>query len=166
MWAEAKDAYSNYVIDYTIAINKSIEDFPGSIDIAASLHPEKMGDWLDIRETREYSAPKLVVGHRDSKYINKVIDYKWPEMSYSGSSGLYAVKIALDYLKADRIILAGVPMTSAAHYYKKPGSLWGAHIDYWGAWNEVLPRIKDCVRSYSGKTRELLGSPDMDWCNG
>jgi len=82
-------------------------------------------------------------------------------MNASGSSGLYAVKLALE-AGADKVVLAGVPMSAeAAHFFSpEPWQEVGGFID---AWSIVHPRLQHTVRSMSGWTRERLGAPTPDW---
>lgn len=90
-----------------------------------------------------------------------VVKTKW-----FGTSGLYAVQIALDELKADGVILAGVPIDANAGTLAPEHSLMSDAIrvaGYRPEWILALPEIKDRVRSMSGWTRDLLGAPDADW---
>jgi hypothetical protein len=87
------------------------------------------------------------------------IDRSTPD--WAGSSGLFAVKVAIEE-GFERIVLAGVPMTAeGAHYYD--AKVWTAAHVFHSGWNHRLPQIKDIVRSMSGWTRELLGEPTRDW---
>lgn len=166
VWQEAEHAFDNYKIDYVIAINNSIQDFPGHVDMAITLHPVKMAAWLKNRKDRGYPDIKEIVAHKEHVNCNKILDYKWPEMKYSGSSGLFAAKAALEIAGADKVILAGVPMNNSPHYYKSGDKLWNDCNAFIPAWKSALPRIKDRVRSYSGFTESLLGPPTEEWANG
>ena len=84
---------------------------------------------------------------------------------WQGTSGLYAVQIALEELGAEGVILAGVPI-DAGHGARSPHSLMGepARVErYRAEWIKALPAIKHRVRSMSGWTRDLLGAPSPDW---
>jgi hypothetical protein len=94
-----------------------------------------------------------------------VLDYRWPGMTLSGSSGLFAVKAALEVLGADRVVLAGVPMSTDQRHFNK-GEPWAKGAPYLDAWRIALPFIRDRVRSLSGFTRDLLGAPTPDWLTG
>jgi hypothetical protein len=85
-------------------------------------------------------------------------------MNASGSSGLFAVKVAME-AGYDRIILAGVPMqVEGAHFFN--ASPWGEVGSFTEAWKIALPRIAPHVRSMSGWTKDLLGYPSFEWLAG
>lgn len=171
VWLEAERAFNDYSIDIVIAINNCIADYPGHVDAALSLHPVKMREWLETRANKKFPAPRYVVAHEDRHgkreypYVNRVIDYKWPEMKYSGSSGLFAIKTAMELFGADKVILAGVPMNVGNDHYHKPGIPWKDANAFLPAWRDVLPRIQGRVKSFSGKTAEMLGTPSKEWAN-
>lgn len=169
VWLEAERAFLEYEIDYVIAINNCVADYPGRIDAALTLHPVKMQEWLETRSNRKYPSPRYVVAHEDRRgkreypCINKVIPYMWPEMRYSGSSGLFAVKTAFELFSADKVILAGVPMSVGSDHYHKPGIPWKDADAFWPAWQSTFPRLVGKVKSFSGRTAQLLGQPSKEW---
>lgn len=165
VWDEAEKAFDNFNIDYVIAINNCIQDYPGRVDAAITLHPAKMNIWLNERKRRNYSLPGKVIAHKVNDCVTDVLPYLWPEMKYSGSSGLYAVKIAMELFYADKIILAGVPMNNSPHYYKTQDQPWNSYNAFIPAWENALPRLRDKVRSFSGYTARLLGEPTKEWLN-
>lgn len=166
VWKEAEDAFNSYNIDFIIAINTSIKDFPGRLDMAITLHPSKLKTWLTERNNNGFPAPLMTVAHKTYDGVTNPIEYKWPEMKYSGSSGLFAVKAAFELLNASRVILAGVPMSCEPHYYKSKEQPWNDSRAFLPAWKQSLPRLLGKVKSYSGVTAELLGKPTKEWANG
>ncbi len=86
------------------------------------------------------------------------VDYVYPELQftgpdqlgYSGSSSLLGVKIGFK-LGYQKMILCGCPLD--AEQYRK----------FQTGWLFVRDLIADRVRSMSGWTRELLGSPTEEW---
>src|SRR5215813_5163843 len=87
-----------------------------------TLHPEYMIGERGYKQTRinkglpndyEIVAPLTgEVGNHWHIEVDRRVSMRWPQInaqSSSGSSGLYAVKVALDD-GCDRIVLAGVPM--------------------------------------------------------
>ena len=96
-----------------------------------------------------------------------------------GSSGLFAVTIALD-MGYDRIVLAGCPMEGAlrvtypdgypgncgedkdGYHDPMPNQSRGFAV-YQQAWTRHFDLIKDKTRSVSGWTQELLGAPTAEW---
>lgn len=83
-----------------------------------------------------------------------------------GSSGFFGVEVALDVLRADRVILVGIPMTPTPHRRRDTGP-WdaaNAHFAHWRAPGNA-ERFRN-VRSVSGRTMDLLGHPDPAWWAG
>lgn len=131
-----------------------------------SLHPDKFApQWLPARRAKGLRDPEIIAGHKQAAGVNYVESYAWTEMENtgSGSSGLFAVKIALG-LGFDRIVLAGVPMGEKQGRFFDPAPWRGEHFK--AAWHRVRERIAPNVRSVSGWTRELLGAPDAEWLRG
>ena len=168
-WPEVERAFREFSVDRIVAINQAVADYVGYIDAAVSLHPVKLQGWLDSR-SRARATGAFSIGHIVSfkdhdgliKYpVTDVVPYLWWGMTKSGSSGLYAVKVAMKLLGANKIILAGVPMDAGPHYYN--GRPWGVPMDFREGWEQAMPYIKDTVRSYSGWTKELLGEPTQEW---
>lgn len=79
-----------------------------------------------------------------------------------GSSGHFALKVALQDLGFDKAVLCGIPMNAEGRHFFNPRPWKVAHA-YQQAWVDTLPLIKDRVRSMSGWTAELLGKPDAEW---
>lgn len=101
-----------------------------------------------------------VGAHRNHR-MDRHVTYRWPGMSSSGSTGLFAVKIALDD-GCDRVVLAGVPMTDDKHFSR--GKPWNNVGSFTNAWETALPYYKDKTRSVSGGyTERLLGRPTPEW---
>jgi hypothetical protein len=143
-------------------------DYPGKIDAAVTLHPSKLEEWLYTRKAKDFPTHVVSFKTRDRvrEYnVTAVIDYMWPEMKQSGSSGLYAVKVAFELFNVEKLILAGVPMNGERHYHNnKP---WGEPKDFRKAWLEVMEtRLLGRVKSFSGWTAEHLGTPSKEWAHG
>lgn len=81
---------------------------------------------------------------------------------WGGSSGLYAVQIAINVFRLDRIVLCGVPIEAGAGHIRGVEH-WDDAPLYRQGWRRARPYIANRVRSMSGWTRELLGYPDRDW---
>ena len=98
-------------------------------------------------------------------------DIRWVRNGRTGWNGTTAnlcikIGIALGYT---RIVLAGVPMDNTRNWYAplldkddiKQGKDHRAHL--W-KWNEIASRlISRLLRSMSGNTAELLGTPTIEW---
>jgi hypothetical protein len=67
---------------------------------------------------------------------------------------LFAVKYALEKLKADEIVLAGVGMDAGPHYYNP--SAWHDAQKFQRTWEQVADKLRGKVTSLGGWTAELL----------
>lgn len=143
------------------AVNDAAAEYPGPLAAFVTLHPEKLPVWLERRWALELPAPDEIVAHEAQKGVTRVVDYRWPGMNASGSSGLFAVKVALE-AGFDRVVLCGVPMDTSRtrHAMSTFHNDRGSFLD---AWKIALPHLRDRVRSFNGWTRDLLGPPTPDW---
>ncbi len=137
-----------------LAVNDMIAEFPFRIKHAASVHPNRLPGWLNQRGYRKYNTPTSVWSNIRGNGVSNIVSDDW-----RGSSGLYAVRVALE-MGYSKIILCGVPMQAEAGHYlrKKPWLQCEWFVD---RWPRYCPR--DNVRSMSGYTRELLGAPSREW---
>lgn len=172
VWEDSAKALKLFTPDIVVAANDISARWSGPIDYQVTLHPEHLLRWQTERRLRGYSEPRTVVAHEKPTFfeggkqyprIDFAMSYLWPGMNASGSSGLFAAKVALT--EADRVVLAGVPMTvESAHFYHT--ARWNERDSFIEAWKIAMPFIKDRVRSMSGWTQELLGEPTPAWLNG
>jgi hypothetical protein len=116
-----------------------------------------------LHSNYEIVAPlKTEVGAHHQHNADRHVTYLWPGMTASGSSGLFAVKVALDD-GHDRVVLAGVPMTVEDKHFLR-GQPWIARDSFTQAWPIAMPHIHGKVKSLSGGfTEELLGAPTPEW---
>jgi hypothetical protein len=102
---------------------------------------------------------------------SKGFDIRWVKedgRGWNGTTAALAVKIGitLDYL---RIVLAGCPMDFSGHWYDKflpsnDDKLQNDHRHHLWYWTELATRpIGQFIRSMSGNTAELLGTPNREW---
>lgn len=129
--------------DKVIGVNRAAIEF-GPVDIHCSLHP------------KEYASIKAgyMVSHEKQRGVDEVFPCLWSIGGTSGSSGLYAVKYALERLDATEIILAGVGMDEGPHFYNP--SKWHQANRFQKTWIEVAPRLRGTVKSLGGWTARLL----------
>ena len=160
VWDDAAAALDMFDPGMVLAVNDIAARWTGQVDYLVTLHPEKLPMWQAQRLRRGMNGP-ATVAHEPPADV--VMDYRFPGMNASGSSGLFAVKVALE-AGADRVVLAGVPMTPTPHFFD--AGHWGERESFAGAWEIALPHIAGRVRSLSGWTRELLGAPTPDWLGG
>lgn len=145
------------------------------LDVWCTLHPEFMWKWKEYRAKHGFHANYVTFGPmlqqtsgRHSKVntptaVDQRMSFLWPGMTGSGSSGLFAVKVALEYGKHDGVVLAGVPMDPQKNHFLRPGEPWKHYDSFLPGWTSAMPRFKDRVRSMSGWTRKVLGSPTAEW---
>lgn len=161
VWEDMEAALDMFQPNVIVAVNDVGTRWPGGLNYWVTLHPDKMPAWRAERERRGFRPAMCHVGHQAAEGIDKVLDYRWPGMNASGSSGLFAVKVAMDR-GADRVVLAGVPMKpEQAHFFA--GATWSDCQSFIDGWHDALPYIKDKVRSMSGWTKQILGEPLPEW---
>ena len=169
VYAEVEGALALGQFDGVLTCNAVTAKWPGKIDAAVSLHPGHWGLWMGVRDRAGLPRPDRIIGQTEAHNwpklpdcITGLMDLRFPGQTGSGSSGLFALKVALVDLGFDRAVLCGVSLTEAAGHIVD-GPAWpGAH-HYHPAWREALPQIKDRARSMSGFTADLLGLPDAEF---
>jgi len=154
----------------TVACNDAGVAYPGRLDAWVSLHAMSFKVWTARRAKQGLPPHRKLVAHdlspTERRYapacVTDYSDHRFPGQVHGGSSGLFALKVALIDLGFDKAVLCGVPMTTeAAHFFDdRPWTGAGAHKT---GWREAMPQIKDRARSMSGWTMEQLGAPDAAW---
>lgn len=138
-------------------VNDMIAHFPHEA-VAVTLHREKLEGWMQTRVREGLPLISQVWGHRKYDRITNVTE------DWSGSSGLFAVKIAR-MLGFTRIILAGVPMTADGNHFVRKVR-WNAVQGFRRGWERHKDEIAPYVRSVSGWTAEQFGKPTEDFLRG
>lgn len=180
VWRDVETAQRLGSYDAVYCVKQMGIHWPDSFSVWATLHPESMDEYESERvklghpSGYEIVAPpaKEVGMHGKKGRVSRRVTYKWPGMGSSASSGIYAVKVALDD-GADKVVLAGVPMQAdAGHFLPKSrtvthrrvrGQVWAEHGQFMVGLNYALPFLRERVRSVSGHTREILGAPTPEW---
>lgn len=130
-----------------------------AIHWAETLPKISPGDGLPIRHTLGECR------NFDADWDIEDIPWELDEVMWHGSTALFAV-MACDKLGFDKIVLGGCPLDSKGHWYwtdiDVPGPIWNAET--YQAWFEFMktPGSKK-VRSLSGYTEQMLGSPTKEW---
>ena len=136
------------------AVNDIGARWKGPLVFWVSLHPRKLKDWETRRIKNGYPQGYVKYSNRSGYPMVDFVIEDW-----GGSSGLYAIKIALQLGYKD-IIIAGMPMDAEqAHYFSK-SKKWKEADGYRKAWLEKYDLIAPYVKSCSGWTKELLGGPE------
>lgn len=165
--------------DGVVACNDAIPWWPHELTAGVSLHCR----YFDIAEGRRWRVRRLKAGYPDAEHwfgheqarrqkpppYVKFTNYLFPGTQHSGSSGLFACKVALVDLGFDNAVLCGIPMTPTPHM---PGTThedtpWEAATGKHGnggfraQWPTVPDEYLARMRSMSGWTRQFLGAPDI-----
>lgn len=164
-WIEVELAKQLCEFNMIIAINRSGVDYDGYIDHWVSYHPENFDDWVHERiEINKYEPVKQLWTASSKVYKGSLILNR--VSSWGGSSGLLAVAVAL-HNNADKVVLCGIPLDQKqGHYHDKSvwgNKLWKEASKYRLAWSQNKPAMDNKVKSFSGWTMKLLGSPTSDW---
>lgn len=173
VWDDLTIALREYRPDAVFVVNDIGTIYNDRIDFWCSLHPEKMLKWQTLRRqnglnddyisyAHEACQPGLVPG--GDPRIEKFLNYTYPGMTGSGSSGLLAVKCA-QHEGFNRIVLCGVPMLANQNHFFD-GKEWHERDMFLRAWEIALPWLRSDVRSLSGWTQKLLGAPTPTWFAG
>lgn len=159
LFDDIEDFYRLGHADVVAACNDAIPMWTGHLSAACSLHQNKLSGWLKQRQENGLELPDYAYAFEGRSW--DVTPYKFEGQEATGSSGLYALKVALCDLGATHAVLCGIPMDQRGHFFN-PAS-WRGHRSHRKGWEQALPAIKDRARSMSGWTAELLGKPDAAW---
>lgn len=151
--------------DGVFACNEAGAEWSGDLEAWVSLHPEKFFRWDADRKAKGYN-PAPFWAHRQPQYkiapeLN-VTEIQFPGQEMSGSSGLFAAKVALIDFGYDRAVFCGIPMTSSPHFFDDVN--WKGANGFRTGWHQLDDQYRARMRSMSGWTRVLLGDPS-DWAN-
>lgn len=157
-------AIAMHDFDSVMAIN-DIGVVMHKVDFWVSMHPEKMPKWLEARRANGHPDPSSFWTSHDRAVPTGALAVKQGLVfntirNTRGGSGLLAI-YAARYLKFDRIVLAGVPMTREQEHFHKSG--WWKECNLYRVVWENNASLKEDVRSLSGWTRERFGEPTVDW---
>lgn len=163
---DARSAFGLFEPDQIYAANHVGIIWPGRLDVWVSMHPLEFKAWQQEREkagrNTDYDAVTYLhaKGKGDAR-INHYHPHVWPEQRNSGSSGLLAVKFALDR-GATHVVLAGMPIDVEGSHIVRGGG-WHSAKSYQQTWLGIMPRIQGRVKSMSGWTASILGQPTKEW---
>jgi hypothetical protein len=145
--------------DLIIGCNHAARDHPGPVDHWVTMHPDLFRLW--VPERRAAGRPDAgAYWHARHRIPWDGVESR-PVESWGGSSGLLCVAVAFE-LGCERIVLAGVPMLPNCRHFDSDRR-WDEARAYHRAWEARLPLMRARVKSMSGWTRDLLGSPEGEW---
>lgn len=161
---EYEAACSMCFFDSVLVVGAMMTSFPYAIDHAVSFHAELFALWA--RERAAAGLPPVgtywSARRRGTAPLHLAAPVCYVDC-VGGSSGLLATRgVALGALRADRVVLAGVPMAAEAGH-EGSDAPWTEASKYWAAWEEHAEELRGRVRSMSGRTRGLLGEPDGEF---
>lgn len=165
VFKEADAALALGKIDFTIATGPIAVDYR-DVDYWLWFHAELFPDYAQRRANKGYPPVKEYwsVLYKGRGRQAPGLDVKYFDWQYGGSSGLVAVGLALQKKEADRVILAGIPMTVEGGRYDDDKQ-WPEALNHRVGWWNTLYLTKGKVKSFSGWTKELLGEPTVEWMN-
>ena len=155
-------------------VNEAFKFMP-EWDHWCSLHPERMTGWrkaatalgrtLTMRSTHlpDLDADDWEAAMRKGDRVDfphQRHDWRVSGVSSSGSSGLFATRLAIRF-GYDKVVLAGVPMNRSPHHGRTEP--WEDSREFSVAWSAAERELHGKVRSGSGWTRDLLGEPTKHW---
>jgi hypothetical protein len=167
VWNEVQDTetfFGKNWWDICVAANDVGVQWPRPLDAWVTLHPEKLTRWREEREKNGFPrATEHVARHgRDGPAIDRTFRHPFR----NGSTGLLAVAAAMD-LGATKVICCGVPMTISPYFNGSTahpdGKVFSGADTHWQQWLKHANRLDGIVKSMSGRTRTLLGSPTKEW---
>ena len=162
VWADVQAALEIGEYSSVVGCNDVGIVWPGVMDAWVSLHGYNLRAWANRRQSKGLPPHAALYGHAEAPAVTHVTPYKFPGQDHSGSSGLFALKVALIDLGFDRAVLCGIPMSPEGNHFFDPRA-WEGAGHHQIAWLECQSQIKDRVRSMSGWTANLLGRPDTAW---
>ncbi len=146
--------------NHVMALNDMISYYPGELNHAYSNDRESLPEWLANRRRRNavWGPPKHVHCFHHGPYNA----WPWPGHGTSGLNAVYT-GLALGY---EEIRLCGVPLDNSGHFFDPPWleSNFGnsvrddGTIPFWS--NAAASVFEGRVKSYSGRTKALLGEPE------
>lgn len=141
-------------------VNDWIAEYPDSV-IAVTLHHHKVAGWLSQRGERRLPSLKQIWHHFMPVSPTPVTH---TTTDWGGSVGLFATKIAI-HGGENKILLCGVPMVANAGHHRRKRR-WDACDIFKRHWYTQFKLTKPMVRSFSGWTAEMLGTPSAEFLLG
>ena len=146
---------------HVMCVNDMIMYYPGKVNHAYSNNHAFLPKWIEARRDQYVTRWETIRNTHSNKMGGR---YTWPWPGH-GTSSLNAIYtgLALGY---DPIWLCGVPLDDSGHFFEPP---WlktnfvrevadrDGGIKYWS--NAANKIFENKVKSFSGRTKDLLGEP-------
>lgn len=138
-------------------------EWTGELDAWVSLHPDRFQSLIAERASKGSPDAKRHFGHIAIQGVCEAVGYKFEGQKRSGSSGLFAAKVAID-LGFEKLVLCGIPLE------KEQGRIdgknhWNGATSFRQGFLEARPILAGRARSMSGWTQSILGTPTAEWLN-
>lgn len=147
------------ICDFDVmAIGMSCQ-YEGKVDWFATYHVKDLPVYREKREKGGFNTDYRIITHDDhvkdrEDFPQIIIPYKPP----SGSSALLGTFAAIK-LGYEKIILCGCPLEGV-------NAKKSSYQQFRKGWIHHQKSVIGFTKSMSGWTRELLGSPDIEWLRG
>lgn len=141
--------------DYMSIGLSSVDKHLHHIKYMATYHPFDIPEAKKRREAAGGNTDYLVISHEHKPGVDIVEPFIPPTGSSAHLGALAAIR--LGYKK---IILCGCPMTGDS-----PTRKGNRYETFRVGWTAKINQVQDYVRSMSGWTMELLGTPTIEWLN-
>lgn len=166
LWRDVDAACEIGEFQGVVAAKRAGVLWPHEMDAWVTLHPDRLGASVAERAALGLPPVPRLFAHETAPEIPGIerTTYRFEGQKRSGSSGLFAAKVALEDLGYDRAVLCGIPLTSEEKRLDYQ-HLWPGASNFRQGFIEALPRINHRLRSMSGWTMQLLGQPTADWLN-
>lgn len=165
-WQEDVDAACKIAeFNHFILVKRTGIIWPYKIDAWVSLHGDTIQSMYNDRMKRGYPQPERIYSWEKtnrSKCVTHSGNYLFPGQTFSASSGIYGVKVALYDLAFDRVVMCGIPLDPSFGRFDHNEN-WQYAKTFIRGFNQVLPLMKEKVRSMSGYTQKHLGAPTIEW---
>lgn len=144
-----------------MCVNDMILHYPGRVEHVYSNNHKYIPYWLRARRD-QYVSRWGLIKHSHSNKVGGKHTWPWPGHGTSSLNAVYTA-IALGY---EDIRLCGVPLDNGPHYFEPDWmktnfeQIVGVRDGRMKYWENAKDKIfEGRVKSYSGRTRDLLGAP-------
>lgn len=172
LWDDVRAASELGAFHGGVAANDAGVAWPWPLDGWVTYHPEFLGRFTLQRTERGLPDHRRIFIHPSGVAVKKgdaefeVVESFFPGQTASGSSTLFALKVALVDLGFDRAVICGAPLDGSGGHLRPDQGVWHSSDAYQVGWREALPHIRGRARSMSGFTKALLGAPTPEWMEG
>lgn len=162
VYEDAEKALELFTPDLIVAVNHIGTVYP-KVDHWASCHIDLFPQWVLERASNDLPAAQLWTNETKIPNLSpaqKAMSIKGAPYCDTSSGGL-GIDVAVFGLKADKVVVCGVPLENGPHFYEGEQFTWQDPYRY--KWTHNMNKWGDKVRSLSGWTRTQLSYPTPEW---